>query len=300
MARAYCARKRLVGLRVAIEQHVGGVEEAEELRLDQVVAELKLGWVNGVVIGARGDELAELRQALLRHRVGLQIGVDALDAEQLAGHCLEGLEHAAARLMGGVEEAHARLVGRGFLVLTIGEDAPHGRILPAIGDAHAGLPDPGRAAERAGSHGREPEQLEHQRCRLRPRQLRAEPREMASGDMAALMRDDADHLVRRLGLHQRAGMDEHIVPVDDEGIEAPVVDDVDLDRLRAETRSGENRLGIGADQSFGLGVADQPRGVGRGRAHENGGKPSYQPGAKPPRRSIGEALSQSRHGRLIV
>ena len=45
--------KRLVGLWIAIEQHLGGVEEAVELRLDQVVAELKLGRIDGIVIRAR-------------------------------------------------------------------------------------------------------------------------------------------------------------------------------------------------------------------------------------------------------
>ena len=113
--------------------------------------------------------------------------------------------------------------------------------------------------------------------------LRAEPGEMAAGDMAALMRDDADHLVRRLGVHQRAGMDEHIVPVDDEGVEAPVVDDVDLDALRAEAGGVEDRLGVSADQRFGLGVADEPGGVGRGRGDKGGGKPPDETRAEPPR-----------------
>ena len=202
--------------------------------------------------------------------------------------------------MRGVEEADAGLVGQGFLILAIGENASHGRILAAVGDAHAGLPDAWRAAKRAGSHRREPEQLKHQRRRLRPRQLRAKPREMASGDMAALMRDDADHFVRGLSAHQRAGVDEHIVPIDDEGVEAPVVDDVDLDRLRAETGSREDRLGVSAHQGFGLGVADHARGVGRGGADQYGRKSSDQRSTKSPRRSILKGLTRSRHGRPIV
>ena len=56
---------------------------------------------------------------------------------------------------------------------------------------------------------------------------------MTAGDMAALMRDHADDLIGCLGVHQRAGMDEHVVPVDDEGVEGAVVDDVDVDRLCA-------------------------------------------------------------------
>ena len=140
-------------------------------------------------------------------------------------------------------------------------------------------PSAGRAAKRAGRHGRKPEQLQHQRRRLRPRQLRAKPREMTAGDMAALMRDDADHLVWRLGLHQRAGMDEHIVPVDDEGVEAAVVDDVNFDGLRAQPGGVEDRLGVGSDQRLGLGIADHARGVGRRRADKDGGK-SRRPGSR--------------------
>ena len=82
---------------------------------------------------------------------------------------------------------------------------------------------------------------------------------MAADDVAALMRDDADHLVGRLGGHQRAGMDEHVVAVHHEGVEAAVVDDVDLDALRAEAGSVEDGLGVSADQRLCFGVADDAR-----------------------------------------
>src|SRR6185436_11471128 len=78
----------------------------------------------------------------------------------------------------------------------------------------------------------------------------------------------------------RAGMDEHIVPVDDEGIEGAVVDDVDIDGLRAEAGGLEDRLGIGPDQSLGLGVADETRGLGGGRRDERQGKAAYGGAAK--------------------
>ena len=54
---------------------------------------------------------------------------------------------------------------------------------------------------------------------------------MAAGDVAALMGDDPDHLIGRLGLHQRAGMHEHVVPVDHEGVEGAIVDEVNADSL---------------------------------------------------------------------
>jgi len=56
-------------------------------------------------------------------------------------------------------------------------------------------------------------------------------------------------------------MHEHIVPVDDEGVEGAVVDEVDADSLRAEAGGVEDGLGVKADQRFGFGVADEPGGV---------------------------------------
>ena len=98
---------------------------------------------------------------------------------------------------------------------------------------------------------------------------------MATFDMAAFVGDDADQLIWRLRVHQRAGMDEHVVAVDDEGVEGAVVDDVDVDVLRAETRSVENRLRIGPQQQFRLGVADQPGGgIRRGRRDQRQREPN--------------------------
>ena len=173
-------------------------------------------------------------------------------------------------------------------------------VLPAIGHAHAGLTDPRRSRERAAHHGGKPENLQHQGRRLRARHLRAQPGEMAAGDMTALMRDDADHLIGVLGLHQRAGMHEHIVAVDDEGVEVFVVDDVDADSLRAEACGGEDRLGVDPDQRFGLGVADEPGGVGRGRRDERGGKPADEARAEPPWHGVKSRLSQKRHGSALI
>ena len=91
---------------------------------------------------------------------------------------------------------------------------------------------------------------------------------MTAGDMAALMRNHADDLIGSLRIHQRAGMDEHVVPVDDEGVEGAVVDDVDVDRLSAQSGGVKDRLGIGLDQAFRLGIADHAGGVRGGRADQ--------------------------------
>jgi len=86
---------------------------------------------------------------------------------------------------------------------------------------------------------------------------------MPSGDVSAFMRDDPDHLVRCRGAHDQPGMNEHIVAVDDEGVEGTVVDDVDLDALGAEACGIENRFGIVPQQRFGFRVADNSGRIGR-------------------------------------
>ena len=62
------------------------------------------------------------------------------------------------------------------------------------------------------------------------RDLLAQPGEMAAGDVAGLVRDDADDLVRRLGIHEGADIDEDLLAVGDEGVEGAVVDEDDLRR----------------------------------------------------------------------
>ncbi len=50
---------------------------------------------------------------------------------------------------------------------------------------------------------------------------------MAAGQVAGLVREHADDLVRRLGVEQRAGIDEDVAAVHDEGVEGAVVEDDD-------------------------------------------------------------------------
>ena len=210
----------------------------------------------------------------------LEVGVDALHANQLGVHELEGLKQPARRLLGRVQEGDGSLVGGRFLVLPVGEHHAHRRVGSAEGGPHAELPEIAGADGGACRHGGEAEKLEHQRRRLRPRDLVPQSRKMAAGDMAAFVRDHADDLVGGLGFHQRAGMDEHIVPIDDEGVEGAVVDDVDVDGLSAQARGVQDRLGIGADQRFSLGIADHAAGLGRGRAHERNDQTADRGAAK--------------------
>ena len=65
---------------------------------------------------------------------------------------------------------------------------------------------------------------------------------MAAGEMAGLVREHADDLVRRLGVEQRAGIDEDVAAVHDEGVEGAVVEDDDLDVLLGEAGRLQDRL----------------------------------------------------------
>ena len=77
---------------------------------------------------------------------------------------------------------------------------------------------------------------------------------VAAGDMAGLVRDDADDLVGRLGLQQRAGVDEHAA-AGDEGVEARIVDQNDVDAGFRQARGLEDRPRIVAHQRLDLGIA---------------------------------------------
>ena len=107
-------------------------------------------------------EHAKLARALRGERVRLQVGIDALHANQLGVHELEGLEQPARGLLGGVEEGDGGLVGRGFLVLPVGKHHAHRGVGSAVGCAHAELPEIAGADSSACRHGGEAEQLEHQ------------------------------------------------------------------------------------------------------------------------------------------
>ena len=78
-------------------------------------------------------------------------------------------------------------------------------------------------------------------CGLGIGELLAQLRQMAAGDVAGLVREHADDLVRRLGFEQRAGIDEDVPAVHDEGVEGAVVDDDDLDVLLG--RPAARRIG---------------------------------------------------------
>ena len=90
---------------------------------------------------------------------------------------------------------------------------------------------PTRSPERGGAHhGAGAGQHADDGQDLGVRDLLAEARQMAAGDVAGLVGEDADDLVRRLGVHERADIDEDLLPVRHEGVERAVVDQDDLGR----------------------------------------------------------------------
>lgn len=106
---------------------------------------------------------------------------------------------------------------------------------------------------------------------------------MTAGDMSGLMGEDADHLIGRLGARQAPGMHEDVVPVDDKGVEAQIVDEVNADALRADAGRVQDGLGVNADQRFDLGVTDEPLRIRRRRDDLSGGKRPDKHRAEPPR-----------------
>ena len=120
------------------------------------------------------------------------------------------------------------------------------------------------AGDAARDHKADAEDLRQQRARLVLGDARAQGRHVAADDVAGFVRDHADHLVRRLRLHQRAGVDEDVVPVEHEGVEGIVLHDAHLDAPRSESRRAEDRARVVVEQVLDLGVADE-RQVLRGR-----------------------------------
>ena len=87
-------------------------------------------------------------------------------------------------------------------------------------------------------------------------ELLAQAHQMAAGKVAGFVREHADDLVRRLGVEQRAGVDEDVAAVHDEGVEAAVIEHDDPHVLLGEPGRLQNRLRIVAQQLLDLGVAD--------------------------------------------
>ena len=107
---------------------------------------------------------------------------------------------------------------------------------------------------------------------------------MTAGEVAGFVREHADDLVRRLGVEQRAGIDEDVAAVHDEGVEGAVVDDDDLDVLLGEAGHLQDRRGVVAQQLLDLGVADERQAARRRSCARAGADDGPPPAAAPPTR----------------
>ena len=241
--RAGVARREAgVARRIAPQQGVRPLHEAEQLGAHEIVARLQLRRILLVPVGIVLGDLRERSETLGRHRVRLQVGIGPAGREQhLVGEPLEGVVHALGRLVGRLEEADAGAVGLLLLLTRIGEqraldhalctDHPDRRIA-----AHGAAP-----RRRRGGHGADPEQHGEDRRGLRIGELGTQLAQVAAGDVAGLVGHHADDLVRRLRVHQCAGVDEDALGVDDEGVEGAIVDDDDADVALAEAGRFEDR-----------------------------------------------------------
>ena len=75
-----------------------------------------------------------------------------------------------------------------------------------------------------------------------PAELNAQAGQMAAGNVARFMGQNADDLVRRFGPRQQPGVNEHALAAGHEGVDLVIVDDVDAHRRRVQARRLENRL----------------------------------------------------------
>ena len=264
-----------IAQRIATADALAAIDEAVKLGAHQIVAQLQLGGVLLVPGRARFREHFERGDTLGRHRMRLLIRVGEARREQhLVAEPLERIVQPLGGLACGGEEFHRGAVGLFFLAALVRQERAAQRFLRRQHRRHAGIAEATvRSAARTGDHGADAEQHGDDRGGLRRGELFAQPCQMPTGDVAGLVREHADHLVRRLGVHQRAGIDEDAAAVHDEGVEGLLVDDGDADVLLREAGGAQDRLRVVAQQLLGLGVADDrnPRRLcaGRRRCHQH-------------------------------
>ena len=163
---------------------------------------------------------------------------------------LEELQQAAGGLMGLVEEAHRRRIGGGFHGAGILQHRLRGGTR-----AHQ---DAGAAAAARG-RGHAAQHHADDRFDGGVAQRLLDARQMPAGDMAGLMGDHADELVRALGADQEPGIDEHVHAAGDEGVDIVDAQQIDMHGIDIEAGRGEDRIGELADRGLDLRIADDGR-----------------------------------------
>ena len=179
-----------------------------------------VGEILGVEIAARLGELLQRGDALAGHRVADLVGIDLRARQrQRVLEAVERLQHAIGGLAGRLEIGDGGPVGRRLLAALVAEQAAARGFSAADREAPAGLREFARLGGRTGNHRADAEKPGDNGHGLGAGKLFAQPVLVTAGDVSRLMCDDADDLVRRLGLQQRAGVDEHAA-AGDEGVEA--------------------------------------------------------------------------------
>ncbi len=205
--------------------------------------------------------------------MALQIGVDRRGLEHgVVVEAAEERQQALRRLLRGFEIAHGGPIGRLLFAALVGEHAALGDLLAADRDTHAArtrFTHPGAGAADGGSAAQDHRGGRHN---LGVLQLLAQAHQMPAGDVAALVREDADDLVGSFGVDERAGVHEDVLAVGHESIERARADQHDLDRASAQAGCLGDRLQIVAHELFDLGIADKRRALvlGGGRQRQGG------------------------------
>src|SRR5690606_12976613 len=101
------------------------------------------------------------------------------------------------------------------------------------------------------------EQRADDRRRHRPLDLVGTADEMAAGDMAGLMRQNAEQLADIAYPQDQPGMDVDRLATGDEGVEAVILDEMNADTVGGKAGRREDWRQHRADASFQLRVADK-------------------------------------------
>jgi len=151
--------------------------------------------------------VAHVLDALLGQRMGAHPSLLAVARQQLVAlQDLEELQQTAGRLAAAVEKVQRRVVGGGFLG---DRELQKGALADAGGAKHRRAVAPNYRGGGGGNH-----RDDGFDAGVAHRLLGAQY--MPAGDMAGLMRDDPDQLIRHLGPQDQTGVDEDRLAAGDE------------------------------------------------------------------------------------
>ena len=209
---AVTRRRRGISRADPVQRYRVRLEEGTQLGLDHGEAQFEPRRQRRVAVWRMRDVVGDEGDAVLRQRMGLQVGILQLGQQQLLVlEAVEQVEQPLRRPVVGIENHHRALVGRLLHAAGEAKQVAHRHLLAADADADARAVTRADRGGGADQHGGD--RLDH-RVAHRLGQLS----EMAAADMAGLVRQHADDLERRPGLGQQAAVDEQPVAGADEGV----------------------------------------------------------------------------------